>query len=162
MNFVRTTDGELLVSLYLTWMTQTRQHVLNLQCHNTQIWTTDCHQSCAGLAICHSVCLSLVSLFENSRANLTRTPYPGPTEPIGQNRPLLSPSTPFRLALTKFSDFEYMTGSSTCASNRLYENIEKSAISTPKSDHRVTVRPNFFLAHLGIVSWEYKLEANKV
>ncbi len=102
-------------------------------------------ESRAGLAICQSVCLSLVSLFENSRANLTQTPYPGPTEPIGQNMPLLSPSTPFRLAHTKFSDFEYMTGSSTCASNGLYENIEKIAISTPKSDHRVTVRPNFFL-----------------
>jgi hypothetical protein len=73
--------------------------------------------------------------------HLTQTPSCGPTGPIGRNVPLLSPSTPFRLTLTKFSDFQYMTGSTTGASNRFYENIEKLAIATLKSPHGVTVRP---------------------
>ena len=71
--------------------------------------------------------------------------------PFSQNISLISPSALFQLAPTKFSDSEYMTGSRTYASNGLYENIEKSAISTSKSDGRVTVGPNFF-AHFGIAS----------
>ena len=69
----------------------------------------------------------------------------GPTVPIGQNVPSLSPRTPYRLTLIKFLDFDYMTGPSNDASNRLYENTEKLAIATPKSSHRVTISPDFFL-----------------
>ena len=92
---------------------------------------------------------------------LTQTPYSGPTDPIGQNVPSISPITPFLLASTKFSDFELVTGSRIYASNGLYKNIEQSAILTPKSNRRVTVEPNLF-AHSEIASWEHKLEANTV
>jgi hypothetical protein len=105
-------------------------------------------------AVCLSICRS--SHFLKILAqHLTQTPiYPGPTEPIGQNMPWQPPSIPFRLAISKFSDFEYMTGSRTYASNGLYENVGKSAISTPKSERRgVSHRQaEFFLAQFGIAS----------
>jgi hypothetical protein len=101
-------------------------------------------ESRPGLAVCLSIARSSHFLRFLTQ-HLTQTPSCGPTGPIGQNVPLLSPSTPFRLTLTKFSDFQYMTGMTAGASNRSCENIEKLAIATLKSPHRVTVRPNFFL-----------------
>jgi hypothetical protein len=108
------------------------------------------HMRRVGLAVCLSVARSSHFL-RFLTLHLTQTPSCGPTGPIGQNVLLLSPSAPFRLTLTKFSDFQCMTGSTAGASNRFYENIEKLAIATLKSAHRVTVRPIFF-AHFRIVS----------